>query len=101
MGDSSGRLKPDETDLVGNWITTETGVDGDAVEERITELIVAHLHKMSIRPEAGAWAVLYRDPNDGRYWELTHPQSEMHGSGPKRLTNLSAATARAKYRLVV
>jgi len=31
------------------------------------------------------WAVLYRHNETGEYWDLTYPQSEMHGGGPRRL----------------
>ena len=92
-------LRPEEADLVGNWIVTGTVVEGDAVEKRISQLIATHLQKIAVSPEAGAWETLYRDPNDGRYWELTYPQSEMHGGGPRRLMHLSASEAAAKYRL--
>ena len=92
-------LKSDETDLIGNWIKGETGLVSDAVEARIKELIMHHLEKIAVSPEYGAWKILYRDPSDGRHWELTYPHSEMHGGGPKRLTILSVQSASAKYRL--
>ena len=31
------------------------------------------------------WAVLYRHEETGEYWDLTYPQSEMQGGGPRRL----------------
>ena len=92
-------LKPDETDLIGNWVKGGTGLIGDPVEERIKDLISRILEKVAVSPESGGWESLYRDPSDGRYWELTYPQSEMHGGGPKRLTNLSLSAAVTKYRL--
>ena len=92
-------LRPDETDLIGNWIPGGTSVVGDAVETRIKELIGRYLEKIAVSPEFGAWETLYRDPNDRRYWELTYPHGQMHGGGPKRLTTLSAQEASAKYLL--
>jgi len=44
---------------------------------------------------------LYRDPDDGRLWELTWPQSDMHGGGPHRLSCLTIDAARMKYGAVV
>ncbi|OAF01439.1 hypothetical protein AYJ54_28495 [Bradyrhizobium centrolobii] len=37
--------------------------------------------------KTGNWAVLYRDP-DGALWDMTFPQSEMHGGGLRRLRRL-------------
>jgi hypothetical protein len=74
-------------------------VCGDVTQRRIAELISNRLQKLAISPEYGAWEILYRDPFDGRYWELTYPQGEMHGGGPKQLRNLARATALAKYKI--
>ncbi len=35
------------------------------------------------------WAVLYRNKETGEFWDLTYPQSEMHGGGPRRLRVVS------------
>jgi len=92
----SALLAPDEVDLVGAWVPQDGRVVGDAVEQRI-HLIVARLEEVA-RDQSG-WEILYRDPVDGRYWELTYPQSEMHGGGPKRLACVMPSAAAAKYRL--
>ena len=94
-------LRPDETDLIGNWIKSGDRVVGDQVEQRIQDLIARQLKKIALDPQFGAWQVLYLDPNDGRYWELTYPNSGMHGGGPRRLTHVSTALAIAKYRLAI
>jgi len=91
-------LQPDETDLIGSWVFDSGRMTRDAVEQRIEKLIGSCLEKISTSPESGAWDALYRDPSDGRLWELTYPQSEMHGGGPKRLTNISAQMAASKYQ---
>ena len=52
---------------------------------------------IEITTDTSGWDVLYRDPADGRYWELTYPQSHMHGGGPPRLTHLSFEQAKTKY----
>jgi hypothetical protein len=92
-------LKPDETDLIGSWHKVANGIVGDSVEARINLLIGNDLKKIAVNPESGGWEILYRDLHDGRYWELTYQHSEMHGGGPKRLTNLAVDAAIAKYRL--
>jgi hypothetical protein len=92
-------LKPHETDLVGRWIFDGKRVSADPVESRIKDSIKHSLEKAAICPETGGWDVLYRDASDGRFWELTYPQGEMHGGGPMRLINISVGDAVAKYRI--
>ena len=43
------------------------------------------------------WSVLFRDPGDGRLWELTYPESGSQGGGPPRLTCIDADVARKKF----
>ncbi|MEI6200518.1 MAG: Imm27 family immunity protein [Enhydrobacter sp.] len=75
--------QPDETEL------------NDA--PRIYGLIGGRFQKLG--HSGDGWDTLYRDTVDGRFWELTYPQSHMHGGGPPRLTMLHLAVAKAKYRL--
>jgi hypothetical protein len=41
------------------------------------------------------------DPDDGRYWERTYPQSEKHGGGPPQLKCLTFQEASKKYGVSV
>jgi hypothetical protein len=93
------QLEPSETDLTGEWVVVNGRVVGDAVTERIEWLTSNVLEKIGPSEESGGWDVLYRDRNDGRYWELTRPKSQMHGGGPPRLTCISAEDARREFRL--
>jgi hypothetical protein len=92
-------LAPNETVLNGNWVLENGGMRGDAVEDRICWLTSEKLVQVAIHPEYGAWEILYRDPVDSRYWELTYPQGGMQGGGPTRLHVLSLEFAEAKYRI--
>jgi len=92
-------LEPTETDLTGRWIVVNGKVVGDAATERIEWLTARALEKIAFSPESGAWETLFRDPNDGRYWERTYPKSHMHGGGPPRLWNIAEEEAQKKYRL--
>lgn len=47
----------------------------------------------------GGWDILYQDPADQRYWELTKPKGEYHGGGPSRLSYISDQDAILKYNL--
>ena len=94
---STQHLRPHEFDLAGEWVAVGDGVEGDAIEYRIRWLTENCLVRLGA--DESAWDVLYRDPDDGRLWELTHPQSELHGAGPSRLTVIAAAAALHKYRI--
>jgi hypothetical protein len=87
------KLEPEETDLRCEWDVVDGKVIGNAVCDRIDHLVSQYLLQVA----GGGWETLYQDPYDGRYWELTYPQGEMHGGGPPRLTHLSDEQARAKY----
>lgn len=88
-------LRPDETELRGDWIKVDGHVVGDPVSARIAHLI-AHELVESETADAG-WSTLYRDPTGGRYWELSYPRSEMHGGGPRDLIQLDLQTVEVKY----
>ena len=85
---------PDE--IVGKWIVDPTGrVIGDQAENQIQDLIQNILQRLADRE--GGWTVLYRDPTENSYWELTFPSGELHGGGPRKLTRLEASRLRELY----
>ena len=88
------KLSSTETDLIGKWELVNGGVQRNVTCERIEWLATGCLEKIA----AGNWTILFRDPEDGRYWELTYPRSEMQGGGPPRLTALSPEKAHARYQ---
>jgi len=61
----------------------------------IKHLVAQHLIEMASRE--GGWTTLHRDPIDGTLWELTFPESSMHGGGSPTLTEISAEEARELY----
>jgi hypothetical protein len=77
---------PDE--LVGNWIEVPLGqIIGDDAEQRIQDAVKNRLTKIGVRD--GGWTILYQDPSDKSYLELSFPQNEMHGGGPAKLTRIN------------
>lgn len=89
------RLRPNEKQLEGSFVVIDKQVVADPVTLRIEELIEHNLIQLGIA-DAG-WSKLFRDSSDGRYWELTYPQSGMQGGGPPLLRLLDADAARRKY----
>jgi hypothetical protein len=87
------KLTPTETELIRGWEMVDGRVRADATCERIEWLVSSYLEKIA----SSNWEALFRDPDDGRYWERTYSKSEMHGGGPPRLTVLSVEKAHAKY----
>ena len=88
-------IKPSETALTGQWILQGGRLVADDVCRRILALKSSHLAE--IGRDASGWNALYRDPNDGRYWELTYPRGELQGGGPPQLRCLSTDEATQKY----
>ena len=87
-------LRPDEHEL---FVRVIDGKWDAATSARIHWLISQHLQKCAITVEG--WSMLYRDPQDGRFWEHTYPHSEMHGGGPAKRAVLSEEAAQQKYSL--
>ena len=88
-------LRPDETELWGQWLDTGNRIEHDAIGARIHWLAAERLERVAAG--ASGWEALYRDPRDGRLWELTHPNRHLHGGGPPRLALVTAAEAAARY----
>jgi hypothetical protein len=89
-------LGPTESELRGRWIAQPDGrVGGDRVDERIRWLTIHRLEALATTSDGWDW--LFRDPRDGRLWELTFPQGSLHGSGPRLLTVIDPELALARY----
>jgi hypothetical protein len=91
------KIRPDETEIRGTWTRKGAEVRQDVNCQRIEHLVEDHLTKVGHDPSG--WDTLYLDPADGRYWELTYPESDSHGGGPPMLRNVSPDFARLKYCL--
>jgi hypothetical protein len=85
-------LRPDERELYA-WHSDDSW---DLVaHERIEALTQQRLQRIASRD--GGWTVLYRDPADGRFWELSFPRSELHGGGPAKLSFITRDEAMRLY----
>lgn len=91
-------LSSNESELRGEWVRHPDGrVAGDVVDERIRWLTIHQLEALGTTSDGWDW--LFRDPDDGRLWELTFPQGSLHGSGPRLLRTVPAEEALARYGL--
>jgi hypothetical protein len=88
-------IGPHERSLVGSWLSTGSRTSADPTCQRIEALISGYLVELAQSPDG--WHTLYRDPNDGRLWERTFPNSGQHGGGPPALHCVSLEQARAAY----
>jgi hypothetical protein len=91
------RIKPEEIEIVGGWVLRDGRMHKDEVSNRIEMILASELQKLATSQDG--WERLYRDPNDERLWELTYPQSEMQGGGPRALIVNSPEAAAQKYHL--
>jgi Immunity protein 27 len=93
------KIQPNETELVGRWTVENGHIHKDETCERVELLTTQYLRKIAISDKWGAWETLFKDPEDGRYWEQTYPHGEMHGGGPPKLEVISKEEARGKYKI--
>jgi immunity protein 27 of polymorphic toxin system len=90
-------LAPYETELVGRWEMVQGRMIEDEASRRIKKLVREELK--SVAKASNGWDSLFRDPADGRLWELTYPSSELQGGGPPTLRIMSEEAAHKKYGL--
>lgn len=88
-------FKDNETQLKSSWILKDGSLVAGSIGERITDLITNSLEKVSQSNDG--WSSLYVDSNDGRYWELTYPDSESHGGGVPVLSLLAQDQINQNY----
>jgi hypothetical protein len=90
-------LEPEEIELLGVWEWRDGRIQGDATEKRISWLLTHALQRISFT--ADGYEMCFRDPRDGRYWELTFPQPQGFGVGPQKLCVISKDHAVEKYKI--
>lgn len=89
------RILPQEKEIVGAWELQQGVVKASEAARRIDDLVERYLE--SVAASTDGWSRLFRDPSDGRYWELTYPEGSSHGGGAPRLTNISREDAASRY----
>jgi hypothetical protein len=89
------RIQANETQIFGDWVVTDQGVEHSNEGRRVEELISSYL--IEIATSSDGWSVLYRDPVDGRFWSLDYPNGERHGGGPRSLNFISVDEATKRF----
>ena len=92
-------LASDERALDGGRTGAGLGSVHDQVDQRIFWLVSRRLTLIGVIE--GGWRQLYRDPRDGRLWELTFPEGSLHGGGPRRLECVAALVAAERYGIIL
>lgn len=87
-------IPSDVDSLEGRWIRVDGRVIADEACAMIEQAISSFV-ELGIRDEG--WTRLFRDPDDGRLWEVTYPHSEMHGGGPPSMVHLTREEAERRY----
>jgi Immunity protein 27 len=87
-------LNHDEIELLGNWVVQGSSVIADDVSKRIEVLTKNSLKEVAVSDNG--WKTLYIDPSDGRYWELTYPNSDSHGGGAPKLSVIPSEQGKGK-----
>lgn len=88
-------IKSNEFEIIGKWIFLDNKIVEDKSLIRINFLKENCLEKISV--SSSGWEILYKDPNDGRFWELIYLESENHGGGAPTLVNITKEAAIEKY----
>jgi len=77
---------PPLEDLNDRFVVKGSNVRAEGDAAKIDALLSTELVRISTTD--GGWRTLYRHRKTGSLWELSYPQSEMHGGGPRRLRQL-------------
>ncbi|MVZ65370.1 hypothetical protein GQF61_05845 [Sphingobacterium sp. DK4209] len=91
-------LDKKETLLKGTLINLLNSIEYDDVSNRIFFLVENYLIEINV--DSSGWNRLYKDPRDGRYWELFFSNSELQGGGAPTLRYLIKEEAIMKYNLI-
>lgn len=72
-------------EIIGKWKFENGKVIGDSNCEIIEKMIKQELKKIGASEDG--WTIKY-ESNDGTIWELSYPQSHLHGGGPPKLVQI-------------
>jgi len=88
-------LLPEEYLLQGLWIDTGSRMEKDSTWQRILWLVAEQLESLAESPDGR----LFRDPVDGRLWELLRTRPDLPDGGPPVLRVIAKEKAAGLYRV--
>ena len=54
---------------------------------------------IKVATDESGWDILYKEKSSNKYWELTYPNSEMHGGGEPLVSLLSLEDVKLKFNV--
>lgn len=88
-------LEPFESELIAGTEMRDGREIPDEAAMRIAWLTQSYLRVLASAD--GGWSTLFRDPSDGRLWEKTYPQGNLHGGGLPVLRVIAREEAIRRY----
>lgn len=85
--------------ITGKWIKEGKNIIKDSNCALIKKKLTNDLIKVAISIDG--WDILFKGRNFDLYWELTYPQSELHGGGPARLESFNYNEIKNKYSMKI
>ena len=82
-------MTPSE-DLRDIWHLEDGKVAARGDAAAIDEMLATKLEE--VRTDEGGWVVIFRHRDTNQLWELSYPQSELHGGGPRRLRRINGVS---------
>jgi hypothetical protein len=79
----------DPNDLRDLWYSEDGKMLAGADALAINEMLATKLEE--VRTDVTNWIVIFRHRDTNQLWELSYPQSELHGGGPRRLRLIDSA----------
>jgi hypothetical protein len=74
-----------EKEIIGRWLFKNGKVVADSNCNLIESMIKNDLKEIEVSEDG--WTKRYQERN-GSIWELTYPESHLHGGGPPKLTRI-------------
>lgn len=74
-----------EKEIIGKWVFKNGKVIADSNCKKIESMIKKELTKIGTSEDG--WTTKYK-ASDGTVWELSYPESHLHGGGPPKLVQV-------------
>jgi hypothetical protein len=97
ISEADAALKYKVEEIQPDEVIIDSNVNSVALRQKISRRIYQLENNYLEKIIDKGWEVLYKDPKDNRFWELTYPNSDMQGGGPPLLKNIDKDMVLSKY----